>query len=72
MPGYEARDRLDSRLLEMATSLGRRAAERFNETRPTEPEQQLADSERRAGSTGDGDQGSRLPADAAPSSHALP
>jgi NAD(P)-dependent dehydrogenase (short-subunit alcohol dehydrogenase family) len=35
MPGYQARDRLDSWLIETATTLGRRAAERFNETTPT-------------------------------------
>jgi NAD(P)-dependent dehydrogenase (short-subunit alcohol dehydrogenase family) len=43
MPGYEARNRLDSRLIEAATTLGRRAAERFNEMRPTGQEQQMTD-----------------------------
>jgi NAD(P)-dependent dehydrogenase (short-subunit alcohol dehydrogenase family) len=38
MPGYQARDRLDSWLIETATALGRRAAERFNETTPTAQE----------------------------------
>jgi short-subunit dehydrogenase len=56
MPGYQARDRLDSRLIEAATTLGRKAAERFNETRPTAQEQRRGDpgSERvgQAASTG--------------------
>jgi len=38
-PGWLARDRLDSRLVEAATMLGRKAAERFNETHPTAQEQ---------------------------------
>jgi NAD(P)-dependent dehydrogenase (short-subunit alcohol dehydrogenase family) len=38
VPGWLARDRLDSRLIEAATTLGRKAAERFNETRPTAQE----------------------------------
>jgi NAD(P)-dependent dehydrogenase (short-subunit alcohol dehydrogenase family) len=38
--GYEARERLNSPLIEFATTLGRRAAERFNETRPTTQERQ--------------------------------
>lgn len=63
MPGYEARDRLDSRLLEFATTLGRRAAERFNELSPTVPEQQMTDRER-------GGRHSRPSSDATPSSHA--
>ena len=42
MPGYRARARLDSRLVEAATTLGRKAAERFNETRPTAQERQTA------------------------------
>jgi hypothetical protein len=40
MPGYAARARLDSRLIEAATTLGRKAAERFNETRSTAPERE--------------------------------
>lgn len=43
VPGYEARDRLDSDTLEAATTLGRKAAERFNETRPTDLEQRMTD-----------------------------
>jgi len=43
MPGYAARDRLDSRLVEAATTLGRKAAERFNETRPTAQERQMSE-----------------------------
>ncbi len=46
MPGYAARDRLDSRLIEAATTLGRKAAERFNETRPTAQERQMREEER--------------------------
>lgn len=42
MPGYQARDRLDSRLVEAATTLGRKAAERFNETRPTAQERRTS------------------------------
>ncbi len=42
-PGYQARQRLDSRLIEFATTLGRRAAERFNETIPTAQERRLSD-----------------------------
>jgi hypothetical protein len=42
LPGYAARDRLDSRLIEAATTLGRRAAERFNETTPTAQERDSA------------------------------
>jgi NAD(P)-dependent dehydrogenase (short-subunit alcohol dehydrogenase family) len=41
VPGYAARDRLDSRLIEAATTLGRKAAERFNETRPTRQERTM-------------------------------
>jgi NAD(P)-dependent dehydrogenase (short-subunit alcohol dehydrogenase family) len=37
MPGYAARARLDSRLIEAATTLGRKAAERFNEQPPAAP-----------------------------------
>jgi len=40
-PGYEARERLDSPLIEAATTLGRKAAERFNETHPTAQEQRV-------------------------------
>jgi len=42
VPGYVVRDRLGSRLLEFATTLGRRAAERFNETIPTRRERQMS------------------------------
>jgi short-subunit dehydrogenase len=70
MPGYEARDRLDSRLLEFATTLGRRAAERFNELSPTAPEQQMADSERPGRARTVADWRSRPPAETAPNSHA--
>jgi NAD(P)-dependent dehydrogenase (short-subunit alcohol dehydrogenase family) len=41
VPGHEARTRLDSRLIEAATTLGRKAAERFNETRSTAPEREM-------------------------------
>lgn len=40
-PGHQIHDRLDSRLLDAATTLGQRAAERFNETHPTAPEQEM-------------------------------
>jgi NAD(P)-dependent dehydrogenase (short-subunit alcohol dehydrogenase family) len=40
-PGYQAHQRLDSRLIEFATTWGRRAAERFNETTPTAQERRL-------------------------------
>jgi NAD(P)-dependent dehydrogenase (short-subunit alcohol dehydrogenase family) len=63
MAGYEARDRLDSRLLDAATTLGQGAAERFNEQSPTVTEAELADSERPGAGSGPS-------ADAAPSSHA--
>jgi NAD(P)-dependent dehydrogenase (short-subunit alcohol dehydrogenase family) len=46
MPGYAARARLDSRLIEAATTLGRKAAERFNETRPTAQERQMREEQR--------------------------
>jgi hypothetical protein len=42
VPGYAARDRLDSRLIDAATALGRKAAERFNETRPTAQEERMS------------------------------
>jgi short-subunit dehydrogenase len=42
VPGYEARARLDSRLIEAATTLGRKAAERFNETHPTARERRMS------------------------------
>jgi short-subunit dehydrogenase len=45
-PGHRVHDRLDSRLLDAATTLGRRAAERFNETHPTKPEQEMTGSPR--------------------------
>jgi short-subunit dehydrogenase len=41
VPGYEARARLDSEAIEAATTLGDRAAERFNETRSTAPEREM-------------------------------
>jgi len=40
-PGRQVDDRLDSRLLDTATTLGQRAAERFNETHPTAPEEEM-------------------------------
>jgi short-subunit dehydrogenase len=40
-PGHQIHARLDSRLLDAATTLGQRAAERFNETHPTAPEQEM-------------------------------
>jgi NAD(P)-dependent dehydrogenase (short-subunit alcohol dehydrogenase family) len=40
VPGWVARNRLDSRLLDAATTLGRKAAERFNETRSTAEERE--------------------------------
>jgi hypothetical protein len=43
LPGYAARDRLGSRVIEAATTLGRRAAERFNETTPTAGEREMTD-----------------------------
>jgi len=43
VPGYQARQRLDSRLIEAATTLGQRAAERFNETRSTAQERQMTE-----------------------------
>jgi len=43
VPGYAARDRLDSWWIEVTTALGRKAAERFNETRPTAQEQKMSD-----------------------------
>jgi NAD(P)-dependent dehydrogenase (short-subunit alcohol dehydrogenase family) len=49
VPGYEARDRLNSPLIEFATTLGRRAAERFNETRPTTQERRASATEIRSG-----------------------
>jgi NAD(P)-dependent dehydrogenase (short-subunit alcohol dehydrogenase family) len=45
MPGHAARDSLDSRLVEAATTLGQRAAERFNETRPTAQERRMTNSD---------------------------
>jgi short-subunit dehydrogenase len=45
-PGHQVRARIDSRLLEAATTLGRRAAERFNETMTTAPERQMSGSPR--------------------------
>ena len=42
VPGYQARDWLDSWLVETATTLGRRAAQRFNETTPTVQEREMA------------------------------
>ena len=44
VPGYEARARLGSQLIEAATTLGRKAAERFNETHPTAQERETATS----------------------------
>jgi NAD(P)-dependent dehydrogenase (short-subunit alcohol dehydrogenase family) len=41
VPGYEARSRLASQVIEAATTLGRKAAERFNETRPTAQEREM-------------------------------
>ena len=49
VPGYVARDRLNSRLIEAATTLGRRAAERFNETTPTASERDSASTSGRSG-----------------------
>jgi short-subunit dehydrogenase len=40
VPGFQARDWLNSRLVNVATTLGQRAAERFNETTPTAHERQ--------------------------------
>lgn len=40
-PGLRVRERLDSRLLEAATTLGRRAAERFNQLHLTGPERSM-------------------------------
>jgi NAD(P)-dependent dehydrogenase (short-subunit alcohol dehydrogenase family) len=40
-PGYAARARLNSRLIEVATTLGRKAAERLNETHSTDQEQAM-------------------------------
>ena len=45
-PGRQVDQRLDSRLLDAATTLGRRAAERFNETHPTKPEEEMTGSPR--------------------------
>ena len=45
-PGHQIDDRLDSRLLDAATTLGRHAAERFNETHPTDPEREMTGSSR--------------------------
>jgi NAD(P)-dependent dehydrogenase (short-subunit alcohol dehydrogenase family) len=61
VPGHTARDRLDSRLIEAATTLGRKAAVRFNETRPIAQERQMSEEQRvrpdghdaRAGPPGD-------------------
>ncbi|MGE3908811.1 MAG: SDR family NAD(P)-dependent oxidoreductase [Chloroflexota bacterium] len=43
VPGYQARERLDSDTVDGATTLGMQAAERFNETEPTAQEQALVD-----------------------------
>ena len=42
IPGHQAAARLDSRLLHFATTLGRKAAERLNETYPTASERTMS------------------------------